>query len=421
MINNKTNSTGLLTKQQYLQLNAIAFRDLNKADKDIKYQLYKQKYLRKNQSTDNKNKQLITRNDVKFRSINNNNNNKVKPIPRNMNNLQNLSVNSMKFKLSKCLLSYARASIDPFDNITELPCIPDTIVVPSYKHRAYIEADVVVGTQGVGFAVMNPWKMIMSENSNTTTSSDWPVVTTSAAYNDVTYTWTPVQLGTEVFGWNPQTIIRFADLITQNFSWRLVAAGMELDYTGVLLDQAGLVTVIQWAGLGDIPSGLTPGDIRQNPRSQTCATSREARCYIRYEPTDAENFSYKNEPYYYPPGRTVNYPLGIFVSGATPNTTFRVRGVAFFEIQNSNLPASPSESDPVGFPALQAARSSLLPTPDPQQDLFTILKRTAGNILNSISGFAPTIGTAIGSIFGQPAAGAAIGSVSKDLIQSIFG
>jgi len=421
----------LLNKQQYLETNRSNFVGLTKKQKDDRYQLYRQKYLNKDRADlvgmTTKNRQIIPYQVSNPRKPNNGNQNiNMTKARKATNRSTNMGGNSnLKFKLSKCLLSYARASIDPFDNITELPCIPDVITVPAYRFRTYLEADVEVGGEGVGWAVMSPWKMIMYQNGSTGTSSDFPVVTTHNTYGSGEYIWDPTDIGGgTVIGWNPQSQMSFADInpvTNPGVSWRLVAAGMELDYTGVLLDQAGLVTVIQWDGLNTIPLGTTIPVLRQHPRSQSCATSREARCYIRYEPTNTDNYSYQTEPFYYPAGRTTYYPLGIFVSGATPGTTFRIRAVAFFEIQSSTLPAVPSEADPVGFPAFQAARSSHLPTPDPQSDLFSILKKTASNILTSISGFAPVIGTAIGSMFGQPAVGGVIGGVSKDLIQSLFG
>lgn len=418
------NNLGLLTKKQYLEINASAFVNLSNPQKNEKYIKYREKHLAKNKSEqismNSKNMQIVpfknTTSNINLKNRNMNNNNKL---------LTNNSNNSVKFKLSKCLLSYARASIDPFDNITELPCIPDVITVPAYRFRTYLEADVQVGVLGVGFAVMSPWKMIMNGNGSVPGVTDFPVVTTTNFYGLPYYAWDSATLTAgAVRGWNPQSQLDLGAITVPGFNWRLVAAGMELDYTGVLLDQAGLVTVLQWDALENIPqlgTGTSIGVLRQHPRSQTCATSREARCYVRYEPTSADNFTYHNEPFYYPPARDYYYPMGIFVSGATPNTTFRVRAVAFFEVQSSTLPAVPSEADPIGFPAFQAARSSHLPTPDPQSDLWSILKKTASNILTSISGFAPVIGGAIGSLFGQPAVGAAVGGVSKDLIQSIFG
>jgi len=417
MINNQK----ILTKQQYLDINKNSFVNLTKKQKDNKYQLYRQKYLRKDQADlsamqSNNNKQLVV--------YNSKNKSKAKTLAIKKNNGAIRS--DLSLKLSKCLLSFARASIDPFDNITEMPCIPDVITAPAFRFRTYLEADVVVGTEGVGFAVMQPWNMLIDNNGIFSGAySDFPVITTTSTYASNNYGWVIGDFASGfIDGWNPQSQLSNLDIQTDGVSYRLVAAGMELDYTGVLLDQSGMVSVLQWDGLNTIPNPITIPVIRQHPRSQTCATSREARCYIRYEPTDCTNFTYINFNRYYssprfyaPPGY---YPLGIFISGATPGITFRVRAVAFFEVQSLNLPATPSEADPVGFPAFQAARSAHLPTPDPKSDLTTILKTTAQNLMTTVSGFAPAVGTAIGGLYGQPALGATLGGLSKDLIQSVF-
>jgi hypothetical protein len=414
------NNQKILTKRQYLDLNRPNFVGLTSAQLDIKYSKYKQKYKSKDRSekiaATNKNRQIVPYKGNTAKNSNNVSNNRKRGFKTVMPN------NKMEFKLSKCLLSYARASIDPFDNITDMPCIPDSLTVPSYKFRTYLEADVTVGAAGTGFAIMNPYHMIFNNNLVVGTYSDYPVLTTNTGYLNPGYLWTTLMIGAGIGlnAYNPQSPL----VIDPNVKYRLVAAGMELDYTGVLLNQSGLVSVIQWDGLDSLPNPNTIPIIRQHPRCQTCPTSREARCYVRYEPARSEDFSYHNVNYYYPhtlgdiPGY---YPMGIFVSGATSGTTFRVRAVAFFEVQSTNLPATPSESDAVGFPAFQAARSAHLPTPDPQTDLWTILKNTASNILTSVSGFAPVIGGAIGSIFGQPMLGTAVGGLSKDLIQSVFG
>jgi len=422
-MNNQTNNNnnGLLTKKQYLITNQANFAGLTAKEKEAKYQSYLRKYQTKNKSmvvANKVNRQIIVR---PKNSPNNNNS-------RNANIVAGAKTfvrgnDKLNFKLSKCLLAYAKAAIDPFDNITDLPCIPDNITVPSNKVKTYLEADIGIGANGTGFAVMSPWKMLINDNTtNGTTITDYPVVTSTTNYATPGYSFVPASFAlNNVAGWNPQSIYTTASMNNANTPvWRLVAAGMEIDYTGQLLNQSGMISVIQWDGMQNIPTGTTFQVIRQHPRSQTCATSREARCYVRFEPTGPSDYEYQPYVSYYPPARTQYYPLGIFVSGATANTNFRIRAVAYFEIQSLNLPVSPSEADPIGFPALQAARSEVLPSSDPGSDLTNILKRTATNILSTVSGYAPVIGTAIGSMFGQPALGTAVGGLSKDLITSLF-
>lgn len=393
----------MLSKQQYLDLNKVNFQSLSTKQKEGRYKNYKLKYQTKNADPNANRNQNKKSKKVKNTDI------KSKVTPTNF---------------SKCLQLYARATIDPFDNFQEMPCIPDSICAPSYKYRTFIDTTIVVGTSGVGYAAYNPWNMSISDNANSGTVSDWPLITTTASYPYSSYELSiPVLLAAELTGSNSNSPYTLSSISPGEF--RLVAAGMEVEYTGQLMNQSGAISVIQWDGLQPVPAGSTVSQIRANQRTQTCATSREARCYVRYEPTSTQNYDYQNiadvRGSSNPNVPPLNYPLLIIISGATPGTTFRVRCVAFFELQLSNAPVTPSESDAIGFPAFQAARSSVLPSNDPRSDLISILKRTAMNIARNVSGIAPEIGLAIGTALGSPASGRAVGSASKELFEVLFG
>jgi len=399
----------MLSKQNYLQVNSVTFSNqkLTKQQKEQKYQ----QYVRRHTMQMNREKVLVPL------------------IPRTVKNKQRTQVKKMpiqqsKIKFSDCLLRYAQASIDPFSNIVNMPCIPDTISTPSYKFKSFVDVDMTVGTGGVGFAVFNPWTMVANNFAFNLTTSDYPVVVTESTYTSGSYTWGSADITAgDVTGYNSNS--EFTGIQIQAGAYRLVAAGIQSEYTGQLLNQSGVITTIQWDGLKFIPQ-VDIGIIRTNHRTQVCANARENRCYARYEPTSSSNFDYADVDNYM---SSINhaiignyyYPIGIFVSGATPGITFRIRAVAFFELQLLQAPVTPSDSDPIGFAAFQSARTSVLPSPEPKVDLLSILKKTAMNIGNTITGFAPQIGTILGSAFGNPALGMVAGNATKDIIDTLFG
>lgn len=404
--------TPMLSQKQYFVDNMVNFQDLTLKQKRQKYTKYVARYKRINGvGNSNKMTNIYPKQQPKINRVNRN------------KALRSLQPKETNVKLSECLMLYARASIDPFGNFQQMPCIPDTITAPSFKFRTFVDTNIFVGTETVGYAAFNPWTMACNDNGSAGEVFDYPIIGTTATYNQSSYTASAAALAAgQIFASNSNSF--YSDSTITPGSLRLVAAGLELEYSGQLMDQAGVISVIQWDGLNAVPNPSTTDQIRLNQRTMSCPTQREARCYVRYEPVDSENFSYAPLSQYRPSQNPTldpkYYPLLVYISGATPGTSFRIRAVSFFELQLSNAPISPSESDPIGFPALQAARSSVLPSSDPGEDLTTILKKTIRNIATTVSGFAPAIGTSIGAALGQPAIGHTVGNFSKTLIESLL-
>jgi len=365
------------------------------------------------QNSSNKNKNITPNTAVKAKNKNTNKNR----TPRQTNRPYSNTV-----KLSDCLMLYAKASIDPFVNIQQMPCIPDTISAPSFKYKTFIDASFTVGTLGTGYAAFNPWAMAINNGGFNGTESDYPIIVTTGTYPLVDYAnnATAVTSGYTI-GLDSNSFYDY-NTISEG-ALRLVSAGLELEYMGQLLNQAGAISVIQWDGLQTIPD-QTISSIRSNQRTQTCAVSKDSRCYVRYEPVLTQNFDYLNIDAYLPTHNSTQppfyYPLLCIVNGATAGTQFRIRAVAYFELQLSKAPSSPSDSDPIGFSAFQSARSMVLPSPDPKADLISIINKTGQNIIKTVSGLAPGVGTALGAALGNPAAGLTAGTFTKDVINALF-
>lgn len=402
----------MLSKREYFAINKMAFEKLTNNQREEKYKSYRDRYIIKNANT-NADKRIITT----VRKVNNNNNNNT--------NRNRIATENVRF--SKCLINFAKASIDPFGNIQELPCIPDMISVPSHKFKTWVETTLVVGLNGYGWAVMNPWSMAVNNATAVDPPGyiDLPVITTTATYthgNTYTNTYAELVAGETQYA---EASSPFDYNTIQNAGIRLVAAGMMAEYTGTLMNQSGVVTVLQNDDLRSFTTPTSLTTIRTHSRAQNCPTTRESQCYVRYEQTGSLYTDYRQISSFMPSkvanaAQLINYPLIIAVSGAEPGTTFRVRAVAYFELQQRGVQSTPSESDVIGYSAFQSARTFTLPTQDPKRDLLTIMKQTAYNIGNSISGFAPVVGRILGSTVGSPELGEALGGISKNIIDALM-
>jgi len=349
------------------------------------------------------------------------------PPPRQRNRVVRqvgLKIQNSPSPISECTLLYAQASIDPFTKLSKNPCIPDNLCAPSFKFQSKIECDMVVGTGKLGFVAFSPWAMAFNDPG-----LNPPYVDAALAVTTATYTSTDIIINATESTFGRIAIFNSnSPFSTANYGgrpMRLVAAGIEIMYTGELLNQSGAITVLQNDGLDGYSDNTPVSFIRSNPRAMTCANSKDNRCYISYYPTDQKYLSYTPQTDYF--ASTIagpvnnHHPLLIVVSGGTEGITFMVKAIAYFEAQIPNFSATPSESDPIGYPAFSAARTQMLPSPSPQNDLKDTLVNTLKNMGKSISGLGGTVGGAIGTVLGNPAAGSVIGSAAGNLLSSILG
>jgi hypothetical protein len=415
-----------LSKKAYLSQNKARFDQLGFTPRDraVKYTAY---------LADKQSKGLTPKQRVYQRTIN--------PTPnrrqrrrRNNNNNNNGRITSLvapprqtKMSISECTLKFAAASMDPFDSMLNEVCIPDSNCVPSFKFKTRLECDMQVGTEGIGFVAFNPFSMMSNDNGIlAATWIDYPIVTSSPSYSftDFAYDETSITGGT-ANGFNSNSPYTSTYLSDPANVMRLVAAGVEIEYSGKLMDQAGVISTLQNNGLIDFGS-ITVADFRKNPRTRTCGNSKDNRCYISYMATGPEFYEYKNFNAYRPssrqrPGELHYNPLLILVSAATAGTSFKVSAVSYFEAQLKNTTVTPSESDPTGWTSFNSARSSVPSTPDPSTDLKNVITKTKQNMSTNISGLiAPLAETGVTMLTGNPAAGKLAGTTAE-LISNLFG
>lgn len=386
-----------LSKAEYIKLNSRNFSGLTQRQVDQKFAEY-----------------LLRKRDKKQRVA------KLKgPVPApkakyGANSKRNPKPTISKTALSSCVLAYAQATIDPFNTNVKDPCIPDQISAPSFKFNTTVMANMVIGTEGVGYAVLQPATAIVNDNGTPAGKLDYPLITTNATYPLSTFALDVTSIsGGFCTGSNSNSYFSQSDFKTGEF--RVVAAGIEAFYTGSVLTQAGVVTTLQNDGCQAFLYGPTPvSDYMTNPRATVCATSKDSRCYVSYFPTNADQLSYQRLDYWLPSANPPNgadgyYFMGIFVTGATPGTTFQIKAKVYYEAQIRGLSSSPSESDPIGFAAFQTARSAHKPTDSPSNDLSTVLKMTLRNLGTTISAAAPVLGRAAGTLTGNPEFGGLAG------------
>jgi hypothetical protein len=395
------NMNQTLTEKQYFKLNEKNFKGLSQRDKQEKYANYLLGKKDKQQRLGRVGRTKVT--------------NTVKKRPK-----RNAKPMRTAATLSDCTMLYARASIDPFSRLEKDPCIPDSICAPSYKFNTTLMATMYVGTAGTGYAVLQPLLAAINDNAVNATSIDYPLSVTTAAYGDPNYIMAPVFYPAAITGVNSNSY--FTDALFQNAEIRLVAAGMECFYTGTVLNQAGTVTTLQNDGFTPIVSGTTAAAIMSNPKSTVCSTSKDSRCYISYYPTDSEQFSYKRFENLRPStnGDSNYYAMIIFVSGAQPGTTFQIKARCYYEAQIPGLSSTESESDPLGFSAVAAARTKIRPTDDPKTDFLETVKESLRILGTQMSGLAPAIGGAVGTAFGVPEVGITLGNAASYALNTLL-
>jgi hypothetical protein len=329
---------------------------------------------------------------------------------------------SSRVKFSECLVRYAQASIDPFNTQLSEVCIPDNIIIPSHKFSVTINGNLVVGTKGTGYAALNPWTGAVNDNVNGNPGAiNIPLTCTTAAYDQTDFLADPgLFTGARILSTQSNSMYTTASFGTSPM--RLVAAGLQISYTGQLLNQSGIISLLQNDGLTPFPQTTLIATFNNNPRTRICATSSKDRCFLSYYPTNDNVISYRPINDYITPNMAnsvgVNWPLAIVVSGATPGTTCFVQVRCFYEVQMPGANVTPSHGDPVGYSAFMAARTTVPQTPHPERDLSEIMSNAARTLLTDVSGVLPAFGTAVGAYFGNPQAGGIIGSAGRSFIQS---
>jgi len=289
--------------------------------------------------------------------------------------------NTLKTIMSKCTREYAAALVNPFGSRHTMPCVPDNIVMPSFKIQTKVRGVFSTGTLGFGFVVLNPWQMLTSDNGFGPTSVNSPVVFTTATYNASFYS-AQVAGGTFTLpGLNAQNSnsdLNVSFVTTQQRQMRLVAAGLRCQYIGSTFRNQGRVILASQQGNSNFLPGTTGSTLLLNNYNISVPVSRKSE-YVFYKPDSHDLLSYQDYNNYLPSVSALpdRKSLLIYVEGGDIEVpqSFEFEAVAYFEVIGPNLTLSTSHSDPSGLGATLSSLPVRNPTAPPKEVEETVFQK----------------------------------------------
>jgi hypothetical protein len=137
-------------------------------------------------------------------------------------------------RVSECGAKFAALMANPFTS-THSACLPVAPTYPSEKMTCWVKTVTATGTAGIGFALFSPKDMIANDQSGT----DFPLVTTLAAYTGVVASVVPV--ASQIVGNNSNSPYTDAQITSggSGNQFRLVAAGLRITFAGTELNRGG--------------------------------------------------------------------------------------------------------------------------------------------------------------------------------------
>jgi len=320
--------------------------------------------------------------------------------------------------LSDCAMAYCLALTDPFGEMPVLPCIPDMINIPSFKFKARVTGTFVIGTAGVGWVVMDPFAMMYNNGAASTSSTiSTALLSTNASYTNTTYTWslTGTALSTGVIGSNSGSMFTYAALsgdgLNPNNEIRLVGAGLRARYVGQPLYRAGRMVMYRDRSNTNITTGCNMLTFTKDQVYQTCPVNEDYQA-VTFSHCKPITIGYQQVSLF---NAGVNGGVNSFcmiayieAGAAASGQLMEFDAVAFFEVVGNDLgQPTPSDSDPLGY----AAVNSALPTVNPTQasSLLSSVYDGAVTGIQTMSGQVGQLAGASASFLGQQAARAGMG------------
>jgi len=200
-----------------------------------------------------------------------------------------------------CAANYAMGLCDPWNG--QEVCLPcDLMPLPSQKNYAFCRTDMVIGTDGIGFALVKP-----------SAASDLACVATTKVNSAGDLT-TPLQGFTNTLSSyqsnNPFTTAAFMDGVV---SARFTAYGISIQYDGKLMDRNGVVYCFEEPDNQSIES-WTPNEIFSANFAKQSAVSEKKFTVCHSGPTDPSDLEFQSGTAGTLP-RGLDYTMGIIVSG----------------------------------------------------------------------------------------------------------
>lgn len=344
----------MLTKQQFERKHQAKFAKLSKQEKEARYRNYVASYSKGKKAITIRKSPGVTRG----------------PPQRAL-------------ALSQCSLEYAQALIDPF-HLGSLPCIPDEIVLPSYKLRTYTRGTFAAGTAGAAWICVDPWLLgvrqtpcgFVTNSSYTNPDFVTPNVTT------------PPPGVVPISSNSPLNAGRFDPTVENMLAGRLVGAGVRVRYISSEFNRGGLMVCYRDPQNRDIDT-QTMNSLLAFQEAATVPVSRNWH-YVVHRPADVKDLEYDSGAFTsYAP----TYSLLILITGAVPSTAFEFEAVGFYEFTGAVLPSlTASHADSVGLSVVRSALPLTSPTASPES--------TFSSFLNSLGGIARSTLSTITSVAG---------------------
>lgn len=288
--------------------------------------------------------------------------------------------------IAPCTRLYAKAITNPFA-VQGLPCIPDNIILPSYKFQTKARGVFSTGTLGAGYIVIDPFQMIFNDGTPYQGGDGHGMLggaifcTTKAYTNSGIYMWNVLgaALPTGVVVNNSNSLFSTADWNTalfanRNRQYRLVGCGLRVSYIGSNLYNAGRLVI--WRNQGNSPiegeANIVSSSLLQDLYTSITTVSRGSK-YVYYVPDDPQFIGYHQADTYSPniSGEHVSHhSMGILIDGGSvdPNQqSWEYEAVAYFEAIGTGFTLSKSEGDPVGHDIVMSSLPNTAPTTSPTQ------------------------------------------------------
>jgi hypothetical protein len=272
--------------------------------------------------------------------------------------------------LSAVAERYLLAITNPFMQMNEMPCIPDSLIVPSEKFvsisRGIFQPSM---TTGFGFISMNPWLMAISDPAIVGASSRFPITFTTAAFTGTSYTFTiaggaitttgVVNSGTS----SPYSVGFLEPEGDTTRQLRLVAAGLRIRYAGTELNRGGRALCYESEAVSSISQGSTTQSLLNDTRYSTTPINRQWM-QTTYNPSNDDYISY--EPFSAfdplqssPPNLLGAASLIVLLDAAITSAgpvNFEFEAISYFEIFGTNINhLTASHADSVGYGAILGA------------------------------------------------------------------
>lgn len=305
---------------------------------------------------------------------------------------------SSQVRLSDCADKYLEALTNPFNNISPLPCIPDTLVLPSMKFKVQQRGTFAAGVSGTGFVATAIERTIFADLNS--------VYSTTTAYNGgqnivVGSTLIEVIPTASVQSTFTSTSPTVTDGATQ---FRLVGGGLRVTYSGPNLQMGGNMTIYKSPGqylVGSVPIALL------NSQQTSAYLSVDHRDHaVCYAPDSTIQVSYENVAQFTSRIPSNSFNMIICVSGAPPTVTFLWEMVAYWEVVGTQaVQPTRSHADPVGMGAVISSLPTKIAKSPPkavhQQTFSETLKTiasTASGVLSILPGPVGMVAKAVNGV-----------------------